>query len=136
MLQRERALGRRPRLFRQANQHLAEIARPGDPLRKIEPQGLVTGLQIEPVRIEPAAPPLSRGCPQKASSVKTKRILMVGIHVLDRALFGFQKRSRIRNFRQKLRRLEIHNPPESGHQMGSREAYPTKGEILEVHESL
>src|ERR1700733_13931217 len=124
--------GLRSRLFRQANQYFPQVAGAGDPLRKVEPQRLGAGLEVNAVRVDPAATPISGLGPQKPCGIESQRFLMVGIHVFDRALFGFQERARIRDIGQKLRGLEVQNSSNSRNQMASAGTDSEEREILEV----
>ena len=56
-----------PRLARQPDQHLAQLARAGDPFREIQPQRGRTGLQIQPVRV-------AAGQLQSAASAPRSRV--------------------------------------------------------------
>ena len=54
--------------------------------------------------------------------VEIHRLAMIGIHMVDRALLGLQQRPGIGNVGQELLGLEVHDPPETRHQMGGRAA--------------
>ena len=47
-----------PRLIRELDQHLPQLARPGHALWEIQPQGFAASLQIEPIRITTRAAPI------------------------------------------------------------------------------
>ena len=57
----------RPRLVRQPDQHLAQLARPGHRLRKIQPQGFRAGRKSSP----PGSQPVQR---QSAASAPSSRV--------------------------------------------------------------
>ncbi len=61
---------------------------------------------------------------------------MIGVHVVDGALLGFQQRTRIGNIGQKPFGLEIHDAPEAGHQMGSARPDPEEGKILKIYKGF
>ena len=47
---------------------------------------------------------------------------MIGVHVVDGALLGLQQRAGIGNVGQKLFGLQVHDPAETGDQMGAASA--------------
>ena len=103
--------------LRQPDQHLAQLACPGDPLREIQPQRDGTGLQVDAIRVAAGAAPVGGPGPQQLRRIEVDGVAMVGIHVLDSPLLGLQQAVGAGNIGQELLRLEVDDSPETRHQM-------------------
>ena len=91
---------------------VAPVTRSGKSSRSVR-----AGLHIDAVRIAAGAAPIGGFGAQQLGRIEVHGVAMIGIHVLDGALLGLQQRAGVGNIGQKLLGLEVHDPPESSHQM-------------------
>jgi hypothetical protein len=95
----------------------------------LQPQCLRARLQVDAVRIAAGAAPVGRRRAKESGSVQIDRLAMIGIHVIDRALLGFQERLGAGKVGQEVAGLEIDDAAKPGDQMGPRRLDPEERKI-------
>ena len=87
-----------------------------DPFRKSS-RSVVPACRSMPSGSQPVQRQSAGVRAEQPRGIEVHRLAMIGIHMLDRALLGFQQRAGIGNIGQKLLRLEVDDPAKTGDQM-------------------